>query len=168
MSPSAEISKVARRSGLSPEAIGVLFDALVRGGGSQAQFSHPELGGHGQWMSGGMLMIGDMFNDALKAKVADACLQLAPLAAQELANQPRQQVKDAWWPESLGHPGSVASQDSFAYALFGDRIAVRTGAKVTIYAVGNNIASGVGMSNGKLSVLTASGSIPLEQLPIVN
>ena len=33
--------------------------ALERGGGQLAQFSHPELGGYGQWMSG-MTQIGDL------------------------------------------------------------------------------------------------------------
>jgi hypothetical protein len=34
-----------------------------------AQFSHPEFGGSGQWMRGGMSMIGDMFNSGLKSRV---------------------------------------------------------------------------------------------------
>jgi hypothetical protein len=42
--------------------------ALQRSGGGQAQFGHPDLGGMGQWMPG-MLMIGDMFNSGLKARV---------------------------------------------------------------------------------------------------
>lgn len=47
----------------------VMLAALVAGHGSQAQFNHPELGGLGQWSRGGMLMIGDMFNNGLKARV---------------------------------------------------------------------------------------------------
>ena len=76
------VRAAARRHGLSEGAIDVLWDALVRGCG-QAQFSHPELGGMGQW-SGGMLQIGDMFNVGLKAKVAAAC---ADLAAQTRENR---------------------------------------------------------------------------------
>jgi hypothetical protein len=34
-----------------------------------AQFNHPEFAGSGQWMQGGMLMLGDMFNHALKGRV---------------------------------------------------------------------------------------------------
>ncbi len=69
------VRAAARRHGLSEGAIDVLWDALIRGRG-QAQFSHPDLGGMGQW-SGGMLQIGDMFNIGLKAKVAAACADLA-------------------------------------------------------------------------------------------
>ena len=39
--------------------------ALMEGNGSQAQFSHPDLGGMGQWSQGGMIMVGDMFNEGL-------------------------------------------------------------------------------------------------------
>ena len=69
------VQTAARRHGLSEGAVEVLWEALVRGRG-QAQFSHPELGGMGQW-SGGMLQIGDMFNAVLKAKVAAACADIA-------------------------------------------------------------------------------------------
>ncbi len=69
------IRAAARRHALSEGAIEALWDALVRGRG-QAQFSHPDLGGMGQW-SGGMLQIGDMFNTRLKSKVAAACTDLA-------------------------------------------------------------------------------------------
>ena len=69
------VRATARRHGLSEGAVEALWEALVRGRG-QAQFSHPELGGMGQW-SGGMLQIGDMFNAGLKAKVAAACADLA-------------------------------------------------------------------------------------------
>ena len=85
------VRAAARRHGLSEGAVEALWDALVRGRG-QAQFSHPGLGGMGQW-SGGMLQIGDMFNAGLKAKVAAACVDLAAQAGKgrdgDLA--PRQQ-----------------------------------------------------------------------------
>lgn len=79
------VRAAARRHGLSEGAIDVLWDALVRGRG-QAQFSHPELGGMGQW-SGGMLQIGDMFNMGLKAKVAAACADLAAQTRENLENR---------------------------------------------------------------------------------
>ena len=73
--PKEAVRATAKRHGLSESAVEALWDALVRGRG-QAQFSHPELGGMGQW-SGGMLQIGDMFNTGLKARVAAACADLA-------------------------------------------------------------------------------------------
>ena len=54
-----------------------LLAALAAGHGTAAQFSHPELGGMGQWSQGGMLMIGDMFNNALKYRVDQLCTELA-------------------------------------------------------------------------------------------
>ncbi|HEX8311153.1 MAG TPA: hypothetical protein VF614_07555 [Chthoniobacteraceae bacterium] len=42
--------RLAERYGVSEEAVETLRSALERGGGRLAQFSHPELGGYGQWM----------------------------------------------------------------------------------------------------------------------
>ena len=55
------------------------MNALSAGGGTQAQFNHYELGGMGQWSRGGMIMIGDMFNNGLKAKVDMLCNDLSDL-----------------------------------------------------------------------------------------
>jgi hypothetical protein len=49
---------LAERYRVSEEAVRVLRRALERGGGRLAQFSHPELGGYGQWMPG-MTQIGE-------------------------------------------------------------------------------------------------------------
>jgi hypothetical protein len=46
-----------------------------------AQFNHWELGGGGQWMRGGMTMVGDMFNYGLKSKVDGLCSELSQLLA---------------------------------------------------------------------------------------
>ena len=73
----ASIDDLATEYGVSPEAVRVLQDALRRGGGKQAQFSHPDLGGMGQWSAGGMTQVGDMFNTALKDKVNRLCSALA-------------------------------------------------------------------------------------------
>jgi hypothetical protein len=81
----SEIEKLAAQHGVSAGAIESLADALSRSHGRGAQFSHPELGGMGQWMAGGMLMIGDMFNHELKAKV-DRCRRCA-----------RQRPWIGWW-----------------------------------------------------------------------
>jgi hypothetical protein len=42
-----------------------------------AQFRHPEFGGTGQWMRCGMIMIGEMFNNTLKARVEALCNDIA-------------------------------------------------------------------------------------------
>src|SRR4051812_15452121 len=73
------LQQLARKHGVSESAVSELFSALQRGGGGMAQFDHVELGGYGQWMRNGMIMIGDMFNHALKAKVDALCQDLLPL-----------------------------------------------------------------------------------------
>src|SRR4051812_2019126 len=75
--------ELAAGYGVSHEAVLTLFDALIAGHGTMAQFSHPELGGMGQWTRGGMIMIGDLFNSALRAKVNDLCRELADLVQQQ-------------------------------------------------------------------------------------
>ena len=57
------------RYSVSTDAVVTLLQSLVDGDGTMAQFNHRELGGGGQWMPGGMTMVGDMFNHGLKAKV---------------------------------------------------------------------------------------------------
>jgi len=56
-----KVTALAQRYGVSTEAVVTLLQALVHGHGTRAQFDHPELGGRGQWMPGGMVMVGDMF-----------------------------------------------------------------------------------------------------------
>ncbi|MGC4008441.1 MAG: SHOCT domain-containing protein [Pseudomonas sp.] len=75
------IEDIARRHGVSADAALAMLDAVIRGNGSMAQFSHPEFAGSGQWMRGGMTMVSDMFNNALKARVDALCLELSDLVA---------------------------------------------------------------------------------------
>src|SRR5512134_2782151 len=77
------IKALAERHGVSTGALMTMLDALARGNGTMAQFSHPEFGGMVQWTQGGMTMVGDMFNHALKAKVDSLCSELAGLLATE-------------------------------------------------------------------------------------
>src|SRR5438045_372673 len=102
-----DFADLAARTGLSEPALRVLWEALRRGRGAQAQFDHPELGGMGQWQRGGMIMIGDMFNSALAARVAAACALLAEPAATGAPSG------SDWWPMELGTPSSTAAQDRF-------------------------------------------------------
>lgn len=76
-----EIHELAQRYHVSIEAVTTLLCALVNGNGAMAQFNLQELGGPGQWMHGGMVMIGDMFNHALKATVDGLCSDLCTLLA---------------------------------------------------------------------------------------
>ncbi|MEL6307577.1 MAG: hypothetical protein AAFQ52_05510 [Chloroflexota bacterium] len=65
---SLNYTQLAKQFDISEGAIQHMAAAMQVGNGTQAQFNHPELGGMGQWMPG-MVMIGDAFNNQLKAKV---------------------------------------------------------------------------------------------------
>ncbi|MGF1560657.1 MAG: SHOCT domain-containing protein [Geminicoccaceae bacterium] len=71
------VEDVANKHGVSTDAVSHLLMALAAGGGSQAQFNHPDLGGMGQWSQGGMIMVGDMFNQGLKFRIDSLCTELA-------------------------------------------------------------------------------------------
>ncbi|WP_062112056.1 hypothetical protein [Aureimonas sp. AU40] len=71
------LREIAQRNGFSEGAARAMADAIRSGGGSMAQFSHPELGGMGQWSRGGMLMIGSMNDHDLKARVGRLAEDLA-------------------------------------------------------------------------------------------
>lgn len=71
------VNDLSYRYNLSTDAVTHMLIAVNQGGGSMAQFSCPELGGSGQWMRGGMTMVGDMFNHGLKMTVDNLCNELS-------------------------------------------------------------------------------------------
>jgi hypothetical protein len=78
------IEEVSERHGFSTDAVMSMLESVIRGNGSMAQFNHPEFGGSGQWMRGGMTMVSDMFNNYLKSRVDGLCFELSRL----MENQP--------------------------------------------------------------------------------
>jgi hypothetical protein len=78
------VADLSNRYGFSADAVTHMLFAVLNGNGSMAQFNHPEFAGSGQWMQGGMLMLGDMFNHGLKGSVDALCNELSNI----LANQP--------------------------------------------------------------------------------
>ena len=70
------IGRLSERYQVSAEAVSTLAEAMRRGGNRMAQFSHPDLGGHGQWLPG-MTQIGDMFNRELRHRVEGLCADLS-------------------------------------------------------------------------------------------
>ncbi len=77
----AVVAEMAARHALTATTVTNMLVALQKGGGQQAQFNEPELGGMGQWSMGGMTMVGDMFNNGLKARVDALCCDLADVLA---------------------------------------------------------------------------------------
>lgn len=185
------IEEIARRYQVSVDAVMTLLQAVINGGGTMAQFSHPELGGAGQWMQGGMTMVGDMFNHALKAKVDNICSELAGLAAnQPLFVQPAQRpiqresaqgdaglfsrvTAPQWWPAELGTPASTGSQNNVRYAIFPSthRLAIEINGQMTIYDTLNHQIGGIGQQQGPDSSVTFTsqyGLVRICDLPIVS
>ena len=71
------VQDLAQRHGISVDAATHMLFAVYNGNGSMAQFSHPEFGGSGQWMRGGMTMVSDLFNNQLKSQVDNLCSDIA-------------------------------------------------------------------------------------------
>ena len=140
-----EIDDIARRHGLSRDSVLAMWVAVRNGGGTMAQFSIPELGGSGQWMRGGMTMVGDMFDHALKARVDALCTELAGLPVTGEAVAPRQ-----WWPADLGTPSSTGGQNDTKYAVFPAtrRLAVQSGGVTKVFDTGEHRIGGVQQQQG--------------------
>jgi hypothetical protein len=92
------INNIAQRYNFSPDAVFSMLLSVINGNGSMAQFNHPEFGGSGQWMRGGMIMLGDMFNNNLKNSVGNLCQELANL----VANQPNLIQSGSFQSQSQG------------------------------------------------------------------
>lgn len=93
-----------------------------------AQFNHADLGGMSQWSSG-MMMVGDMANDSLKAKLNAIAGQLSRYLREHPVENPDgdrvvsyrsggTRHAGSWWPQELGNPSSVGSQNDMRYAVF--------------------------------------------------
>lgn len=178
----AAVAELAHRYHVSEGAVRNLLDAVIRGGGAMAQFSHPDLGGNGQWMRGGMTMVGDMFNSGLQSTVSGICSELSSLKASgtALVTVPDRAAASSsfgsfggdWWPAELGRPSSTGGQNDAAYAYFPvpQRLAIRRGGAITLCNTGDHAISGVQQQGGRGSLEFSSqlGSFTVDSLPVVN
>ncbi len=163
------LDELAARHGVSAGAVQALQDALRRGNGRMAQFSHPELGGMGQWSAGGMTQVGDMFNAPLRDRVAALCAELATMPAD--IPTPAASRRE-WWPAEFGQPSAAGSQDGMRYACFPDvrRVVLEQGGAVTVYDSGDHRISGVSQAQGPgqdLVFLSQIGRVRASDLPVV-
>jgi hypothetical protein len=176
------IARVAIRHSVSPDAVLTVLRALRSGGGTMAQFSHPDFGGMSQW-SPGMTMVGDMFNNSLKSKLDSICTELAAYVAQTPSDQGRareggevsyrssRQASD-WWPGNLGTPSAVGTQNDLQYAVFPGtrRLAIRDGGHIDIYDTGKHQIFGVAQAQSTDRTLTFTsqdGLVRVSDLPKV-
>jgi hypothetical protein len=187
------MDEIARRHAVSTDAVLVLLGALVQGNGYQAQFNHPDLGGMGQWSQGGMIMVGDMFNQGLKYRVDALCNELAALVQSQsslIASPPSFQSQsqgdagvslfvagsgtgNQWWPADLGHPSSSGAQNDMRYAFFPDqrRLAILGAGQVRVYDTGNHNLYGFSQQQGgdqSLTFTSQFGLVRVADLPQVS
>lgn len=176
--------------------------AVHNGNGSMAQFNHPDFSGSGQWMRGGMTMVSDLFNQQLKWRVSSLCEdiachlanhQFAPFsgsfqsqsqngvtsqsqASGQMGSNNSLFVPDPeanWWPQELGSPNAVGSQNSVKYAYFADihRLAVTTGGEPWVYDTLDHRIGGFGQQQGGGASITFTsqyGTVNLSTLPVVS
>jgi Short C-terminal domain len=179
---SQAVQNLAQRYGVSTDAVRTLLYAVSAGGGTMAQFYVPELGGGGQWMQGGMTMVGDMFNHGLQALVANLCSELSSLlgSTQVFVPLPVQagggafMASNGWWPAELGQPSSSGGQNDSRYAYFPStrRLAIDRAGQITIYDTLDHNIGGVQQQQGgpwgSLSFSSQRGTFTVDSLPVVS
>lgn len=187
LTPAGEqaVQSLSQRYGVSTDAVRTLLDAVNAGGGTMAQFWHSELGGGGQWMAGGMTMVGDMFNSRLQSTVAGLCTELSQLLANTTVYPPLPPVyapmgggsnasRSTWWPSELGVPSSTGSQNDSRYAVFPSsrRLAISNGNGLAIYDTLDHHIGGVqqaqGGWSGSLAFTSQFGTFTVDSLPRVD
>lgn len=180
VTPEAEraITDIAGRHGLSRDAVLAMLFAVNNGGGTMAQFSIPELGGSGQWMRGGMTMVGNMFDNALKARVDALCNELSQLLATTAVFPPVPAASGQvggftsgnWWPADLGVPSATGAQNGARYAIFPAtrRLVVESGGMTRVFDTGEHQIGGVqqqqGGASGSLNFTSQFGTFDVSAL----
>jgi hypothetical protein len=173
------VTEIADRNGVSADAAMALLGALSAGNGSQAQFNHPDLGGMGQWSAGGMIMIGDMFNQELKYRVDRLCRELTSVLGQNPFGHTQSQSqgggegvslfvagsssRDQWWPAELADPTSTGAQNDLRYAYFegSRRLAIQQDGRVRVYDTGEHRISGFAQAQSGAQTLTFTSQLGL-------
>lgn len=165
-----KIKEIASKYQVSEETVRTLLEGLKVSVGRQVQFNISELGGMGQWQSGGMVMVGDMFNHSLKAKVSELCSELAGLS---------QTIEEEEKPKKKAEKQSVASKPSatfkgsqndshYAYYANDNLLEIEENGKVTKYNTAGYALSGVQQSQSNslknLSFTYPGGTVSLKDL----
>lgn len=176
-----ELQRLAERYHVSAGAVRTLLVAVAAGGGSMAQFQHPELGGSGQWMRGGMTMVGDLFNNDLRALVANLCADLSSLVSSKQVfetnsrgAEPMSRSSNIWWPGHWGSPGATGGQNDVRYAYFPARrrLAIERAGKLSVYDTLDHEIGGVqqqqGGASGTLSFTSQNGTFTVDSLPLAD
>jgi hypothetical protein len=186
------IESLAQRHGFSVSVVEHLAMALIAGSANQAQFNQPELGGMGQWSSGGMVMVGDMFNNGLKHRVDMICSELAAYVRSGELSGPKvdrpyqsQSQGDGTsffyqssstgnsWPQHLGQPSSTGAQNNLRYAFFpaSRRLAIDVNGQITVYDTRDHSIGGFSQQQSgdqSLTFTSQHGLVRVSDLEIVS
>ena len=149
-------------------------------------------------MAGGAIMISDMFNNALMARVDALCNELSALIRSEpdfaAADSFQSQSQGSWgnlqrrssslleaegpdqsnwWPADLGVPSSLGAQNEVRYAYFPAtrRLAIDTNGKVTVYDTQDHQISGFSQQqpgSGSLTFSSQLGGVDVSRLPAIS
>ena len=186
LTPAGEnaVTELSSRYGISTDAVRTMLDAVNNGRGTMAQFDIPELGGSGQWMRGGMTMVGNMFDHGLKSRVDGLCRDLSAVLAQHQVYPPIDAGTGSfggnsfgggsWWPSDLGSPSSSGGQNGSQYAVFpgSRRLAVLVGGELAVYDTLDHSIGGVqqqqGGGPGSLEFTSQYGTFTAGSLPRVD
>jgi len=173
------IQEIAEQYNLSKPAVISMLEAIMNGSHTMAQFNIPELGGSGQWMQGGMIMVGDMFNNGLKTTVNNLCHDLSKLINQkgifievDTSINEHGGNTNTWWPVEWGIPSSSGSQNNMRYAYFStiNRLAVDNRGSITTYNTLDHQISGFSQqqgSNQSVQFTSQFGTVDIRELPLI-
>ncbi|MBZ0329643.1 SHOCT domain-containing protein [Halomonas sp. ANAO-440] len=186
------VDALAKRHDFSRDAIAHMVSAVADGDGQMAMFSHPEFGGPGQWMQGGMLMLSGPIDHPLNARVDALCREIGEMigemkdasgdelggesgdetAAQQSAWAAAEE-NTTWWPSALGAPNATGEQNGLRYAYFAQarRLVVQTGESVRVYDCLDHRIEGIAQQQGSQSRLTLTsqhGNVDLAGLPVIS
>jgi hypothetical protein len=117
-----------------------------------------------------MLMIGDMFNDRLKARVAALCIDVADALGEDpVLEETDERSTSHWWPTNFGVPSTVGSQNAMRYAFFpsSKRLVIDDNGKMSTYDTGDHVIVGVGQQQSHAQSIvfsTVKGTLDLGSL----
>ncbi|KAA6440633.1 SHOCT domain-containing protein [Dyadobacter flavalbus] len=181
------VEDIAAKYNLQTATVESLLNAVISGNGTMAQFNIPELGGSGQWMKGGMTMVGDMFNNSARTTVDKLCSELSNLVSTRLLFEETSEIPEkkpqvssrysagsgSSWPSIFGNPTASGSQNNFRYAYFArvKRLVIEENGKQTIYDTKHHEITGISQQQGSGSLYkftSQDGPVDLSSLTIIS
>ncbi|ROO26084.1 SHOCT domain-containing protein [Salinisphaera japonica] len=183
------VDELADTHEFSRAAIAHLAEAITAGAGDMAMFDHPEFGGPGQWMRGGLILTSRPEDTILTHRIEALCNALSEQARASTSDRapadswsdvtdimapPDTAAMDAWWPAELGTPEATGSGDNLSYAYFraAGRLAIRERGRLTLYDTGGADIIGIAQSQtdatSETVFTTPEGRLPLAELAPVD